>query len=303
MNKSVIFTLLLMLSATTAKAEKINLVADDRVEWHQSEQKMVAVGNAVASKKDMSIRADTITAYYENSNEATSQTKKSQIKTVHAKGGVILKSARADGFGNTMDYDVAADTMVLKGSPAKIKTAQEEITTTGSITYYPSKQQAIALENVVAIDAQKNKVHSDKMVSFFEKNAQGNLEMQRVEIYDNVKIITKDAEVTADRGVYLPKENLVNLYENVVIKQNGNFIRGDVAVTDLNTGISRLQTKKGSGKRVSGVFKEKEKNTTKEKAPKQEETSPQINEPSKSDPVKESIDNKDAKKTWQLKTL
>ena len=46
-----------------ARAEKINLVADDRVEWHQNEQKMVAVGNAVASKQDMSVRADTITAF------------------------------------------------------------------------------------------------------------------------------------------------------------------------------------------------------------------------------------------------
>ena len=259
MNKLFVSALFLISYICPAQAEKINLVADDRVEWHQTEQKMVAVGNAIASKKDMSIRADTITAFYENNKEGTTQAKKSQIKTVHAKGNVILKSDRADGFGNTMDYDVAADSMVLKGTPAKIKTAEEEITATGSITYYPSKQQAVALENVIAIDAQKNKVYADRMISFFEKNAQGNLEMQRVEIYDNVKIVTKDAEVTADRGVYLPKDNLVNLYDHVVIKQDGNFIRGDVAVTDLNTGISRLQTKKGSGKRVSGVFKEKDK--------------------------------------------
>lgn len=87
--------------------------------------------------------------------------------------------------------------------------------------------------------------------------------MKRVEIYDNVKIVTKDAEVTADRGVYLPKDNLVNLYDRVVIKQDGNFIRGDYAVTDLSTGVSRLLTRKGSGKRVSGVFREKDKDEKK----------------------------------------
>ena len=36
---------------------------------------------------------------------------------------------------------------------------------------------------------------------FFEKYAQGALEMKRVEIYANVKIVTKDAEDTAARGV------------------------------------------------------------------------------------------------------
>lgn len=103
---------------------------------------MVAVGNAVASKQDMSVRADTITAFYENAGAASDRQKsKSQIKTVHAKGGVVMKSARADGFGDTLDYDVAADTMVLRGRPAKIKTETEDITARGSITYYPSKQR------------------------------------------------------------------------------------------------------------------------------------------------------------------
>lgn len=291
MNKFFAAIGLLAIFIPPAHAERINLVADDRVEWHQNEQKMVAIGNAFASKQDMSIRADTITAFYENNSKTPkSQKAKSQIKSVHAKGDVIMKSARAEGFGSTLDYDTATDSMVLKGNPAKIKTPTENITATGSITYYPAKQQAIALENVIATDTQKNKVYSERMISFFDKNKQGNLEMKRVEIYDNVKIVTKDAEVTADRGVYLPKDNLINLYDNVIIKQDGNFIRGDYAITDLSTGVSRLQTKKGSGKRVSGVFHEKNKNKNKNKNKKQ-------NKASVSQPTSKS------EKTWELGTI
>lgn len=300
MNKFFAAACLLAVFTMPARAEKINLVADDRVEWHQNEQKMVAVGNAVASKQDMSVRADTITAFYENAGTASDrQESKSQIKTVHAQGGVVMKSARADGFGDTLDYDVAADTMVLRGRPAKIKTETEDITARGSITYYPSKQQAVALDNVIATDAQKNKVYADRMISFFEKNAQGALEMKRVEIYDNVKIVTKDAEVTADRGVYLPKDNLVNLYDRVVIKQDGNFIRGDYAVTDLSTGVSRLLTRKGSGKRVSGVFREKDKDEKKKggtPAPEQKQTAPDTQ--SQARPAT----GAEPEKTWELGT-
>lgn len=121
--------------------------------------------------------------------------------------------------------------------------------------------------------------------------------MKRVEIYDNVKIVTKDAEVTADRGVYLPKDNLVNLYDRVVIKQDGNFIRGDYAVTDLSTGVSRLLTRKGSGKRVSGVFREKETKMKRKKAetpaPEQRQTAPDAQ--SKSRPSS----GTEPEKTWE----
>ena len=70
MNKFFAAACLLAVFTMPARAEKINLVADDRVEWHQNEQKMFAVGNAVASKQDMSVRADTITAFYENAGTA-----------------------------------------------------------------------------------------------------------------------------------------------------------------------------------------------------------------------------------------
>lgn len=235
-------------------AEDIHLVADDKVEWHQNEQKMVATGNAVASKKDMNIRADKMTGYY--SKYRVNGQDKTGISTVHAEGNVKMHSSKADGFGDTLDYNVADETMILKGRPAKITTEKETITATESITYYPNRQQAVALGEVIASN-DAHQIHSNKMVSYFSKNPQGGLEMERVEIFDNLKIISKDATVTAEKGVYLPKENKVKLFDNVIIEQNGNFLKGDMAETNLSTGISKLLTRKSSGKRVTGVFKEK----------------------------------------------
>ena len=258
MNKIFCLLAAAVLVASSAWAEDINLVADEKVEWYQNENKMVAVGNAVASKKDLSVRGDTITAYYDSVKAPGGEKAKSRIKTVHARGGVIMKSPRATGFGDTLDYDVVKDTMFLNGRPAKIKTAEETITSTGGITYYLTEQKAVATGEVIASD-KENKIYSDKMVSYFTKNAEGNLEMERVEIFGHVKIVTPTAVANSERGIYLPKEAKVRLFDDVVLNQDGSLLKGDYAETDLNTGISRMLMKKGSGKRVSGVFKEKKK--------------------------------------------
>ena len=61
----------LMISAQ-AQAQYMNLTADKEVEWDSLAQKMTAVGNAVASKKDLQIRADKMTAYYAKNSSAAS---------------------------------------------------------------------------------------------------------------------------------------------------------------------------------------------------------------------------------------
>lgn len=248
----------MLITAAPLQADEVDLTADNRMEWHQKEQKMVAVGNAVATRKDLKVRGDTMTAYYKKVPPAD----KTQITTVHAVGNVKMSSARADAFGDTMDYDLEKDSMILKGRPAKIKTDKETITAIDSITYYPSQQKAIAIGDVHADNGQ-DKLFADRMVSYFEKASpnSNNLEMKKVNIYGHVKIITANATVWADRGTYLPQEGLVKLFENVTLEQDGNKLHGDYAESDLNSGISRMMAGKTSGKRVTGTFIEKPKNS------------------------------------------
>ncbi len=56
-------------------------------------------------------------------------------------------------------------------------------------------------------------------------------------------------------GIYYPDKGKVYLYENVVINQNGNILKGDKAETDLNTGISKVLSGQS---RVSGIWYEEE---------------------------------------------
>ncbi len=259
-----------------AHAEDIHLTADERVEWYRSEQKMVAIGNAVATKQDMNVRADEMTAFYEQ----TSGQSGTNIKDVHAIGNIIMTSPSAKAYGDTLDYDLRTDKMILRGKPfAKIITTDNKtITATDNITYYPSQNKAIALGDVVAKD-QDSTIYSNKMVSYFTKNDQGQSSLEKVEIYsDNkqVKIVNKQAVVTGEWGVYLPQINKVRLYNNVVINQDGNILHGDYAETDLKTSISRVLSNKKNGKRVSGVFIEKDKDEKKAETPQETAKEPAI---------------------------
>ncbi len=248
-------TFLAALSAVAAaSASDIDITAEQRVEWHQKSQKMVAAGNAVASKDDMSVKADTLTGYYDGGKNGA----KNSITRVTAAGRVRMSSAKAQAFGDNLDYDLLKDEAVLIGKPAKIDTGNETITAEDSITYYPKLQKAIALGKVMAVDKKQNKLYSDKMIAYFvkENDKTQNLTLQKVDIFGNVKIVTKDATVTADKGTYLPQDGLIRLSDNVSINQDGNVLHGDKAETNINTGISKLLS--GSPKnRVKGVFKEK----------------------------------------------
>lgn len=249
-----ILGIFLLALSSSAFAEDINITADNKVEWHQKSQKVIASGNAVASKGKMSIKSNTLTGYYKESGNKS----RGQIKRVVAQGNVIMHSPKADALGNQLDYDIEHDKAILTGTPAQIKTEKETISAQDNITYYPSEQKAIAIGNVEATDQQKNKIFSDKMVAYFEKdkNTKDGMTLNKVNIFGNIKIITPDAEVSAEKGSYLPKQGLIKLYNNVVINQQGNILKGDKAETNLNTGISKLLAKDAKS-RVKGVFKEK----------------------------------------------
>jgi len=249
-----IVSLFFLFFATSAYCEDINITADKKVEWHQKTQKMVAIGNAVASKGGMSIKSNTLTGYYQGGNKQT----KGKIKQVIANGNVKMHTPRADAFGDNLDYNLETDTAILIGNPAQIKTDKETISAQKNITYYPSEQKAVAIGNVSATDKQGNQIFSDKMVAYFkkDKSAEDSMSLDKVNIFGNIKIITPDAEVTADKGSYLPSSGLVKLFNNVIINQQGNILKGDKAETNLNTGISKLIAKDKQSK-VMGVFKEK----------------------------------------------
>ncbi|MDD4555761.1 MAG: LptA/OstA family protein [Alphaproteobacteria bacterium] len=256
MNKtSLVYSLtlafILLLQSSSALAN-ITLTADDRVELHQNDQKIIAVGNAQAQKDDTKIKAEKMTGTYIKDAK-----NKMQIERVVAEKNVRINSDTMSASGSFLDYDLNKDEMILKGNPAIIKTENGTIEAQEGIKYFPSKNVAVSVGKVKATE-NGNDIYADEMISYFADN-NGKLEIKKIEIMKNVRIISKDVVVLADKGEYIPKENKIRLHNNVTINQNGNILKGDYAETDLETGISKLIANKNKKGRVSGVFIEKKK--------------------------------------------
>lgn len=222
--------------------DPLHLTAEEKTELHQAENKIVAFGKAHAYNSAGEIFADKLTALFAKEDN--------KISHLKAEGKVKLKNAGgAVGQGEYFEFDKARDEMILTGKPARVADKNSRISAGKQITYHPARHLAVALGNVVADDG-KNKIFTDKMEIYLEAGAQT---VKRVEIPQKLKIVTAKGEVTADSGIYYPQKKLVNLYDNVVITQNGNVLRSARAETKLDTGISRVLSGKS---RVSGVFYE-----------------------------------------------
>ncbi len=236
-----------------AAAYDITITAEKQVEVYQNEKKAVAIGNATAVRPDMTIKGDRLTAYFAK-EKTTSGEEKNSITQMTGDGNVSLHLEKADAYGERMEYYVKEDYMVIKGKNSRIKNEKATVYADESITYYPGQNKAVAKGNVVANNGE-NKIYADTMETYFKKDAKGKQELERVEIPQNPKIVTKDGDVTAKTGIYYPGTGMVYLYENVVINQNGNILNGDKAETNLNTGISKVLS---GTERVSGVWYEEE---------------------------------------------
>lgn len=259
MKKYLLLLITLCLSCQ-AYAQNIIIDADKKVEWYRDEQKIIAHGNAVATKGESTLKGDKLTALYETI-QLEDGTQKDQIQKIFSEGNVWLNMNGSIGTGKFFEYDLPTGIAILKGNPAKLNSKTGDITATNSITYYKKENKSIALGNVIATNPEYT-IYSNKMISYFEKNKQGQNSLKRAEIYaDNqpIKIVNKQATVTGEKGIYIPQENKIKIYNNVVINQNNDILRGNYAETDLETGISRLLGQENKGGRVTGIFHNKKK--------------------------------------------
>ena len=100
------------------------------------------------------------------------------------------------------------------------------------------KEQTItAITNAKATQEQIT-IKADKLILHYTDNKKERID--QIEAIGHVVADNKKQTIQGEKGLYNPKTNIIQMNQNVVLNQNGNFMKGDQATLNLATGKSDL---------------------------------------------------------------
>lgn len=248
---------------------QIQVYADDGIEWVSEANRVVARGNAKATRGTSTITADTLTAYYRQGPGGN------EIWRLDADGNVTIATPTETATGYKATYDLDKAIFLLRGTPSKLVTPTDTVTAKDTLEYWENERMAVARGDAVAISQDKS-IKADVLTAHFKNKGGaapppkksgaktpgagqgGDLELQRADAYGHVVLITPKEQVTGDRGDYNLETGIATVSGSVKLTRDGNELNGGFAHVNLNTGISKLfgaaPGEKGGDTRARGTF-------------------------------------------------
>jgi lipopolysaccharide export system protein LptA len=235
--------------AQPAKNAPVEISADKSLEWNRKAKTYTARGAAVAKQGATEVASDTLVAEYRDANGGT------DIHRLTANGHVTIKSPPYIATGDKAVYDLGDGTAVMTGENLQIVTEGETLTARDSITFSANDNRLTANGEAVAVRG-TDTLKADVLNAFFQKNAAGDMVLQKMTADGHVSIKTVKETVTGDNGVYDVLSGKAVLTGKILIQQGASRIEGTRAVVDLKTGISQLfaESNAATEGRVKGVF-------------------------------------------------
>lgn len=228
--------------------QAITIDAEGGIEWSQKDQLFIATGPARATRGDMVLDADEMRAYYRPAASGGS----SEVFRLDALGHVRITAPGRVATGGHAVYDVDSAVIVLKdASPVTLTSGEDVITANEQMEFWDQRNMAVARGGAKAVRADKT-ISADVLTAHFVPDKQGKSELNTVEAFDNVVIVTKSERAFANRAAYNVPTGLARLTGSVKIVRGENVINGCSADIDLNSGISRMN-KCEDGAPVSGA--------------------------------------------------
>jgi len=268
-----------------ANAQPIQITANQGIEWRQADHEVIATGNAVAIRGNVTVDADQLIAHYRKkagapaappakSPTAPADDAESalgggdnEIYELDAIGHVHIFTPTDDAYGDHAVYYLDQAVLILTGSHLKLTTQHDVIRAKNSIEYYSVKRQAVARGNATITADDGRSIAADTLVGDLaptttppapttQTNTQPDMlgqagRLQKVEAYGHVQINTPTEEATGDKGVYLPDKGLARLGGNVVIISGQNRLSGSDAIVNTKTNVAQLLA--GPGGQVAGT--------------------------------------------------
>jgi lipopolysaccharide export system protein LptA len=228
--------------------QPITVESTNGIEWVRDGKMYIARGNAVATRGDVTVRGDTLTALYRDKPSGGTE-----IFRIEANGSVVITTPQERAVADRAVYDLDQAVVILLGDGLKFTSGEDVITATDSLEYWRDRNIAVARGDAVAV-REAQRIRSDTMTAYFEESPTGGQQISRVDALGDVVITTPQDVARGDEAVYTASERTATLSGDVRITRGDNQLNGDRAVVNLETGISRLLSGKDSGGRVKGLF-------------------------------------------------
>ena len=213
----------------------LNVEASQGIEWRREEGVFIARGDARAVQGETDVRAQTLTA----------PSGGSRIYRFEAEGDV--RAARGDTrlFGPKIVYDLDKSLFTVSGGETRLETPDETITAQGGMEFRERERVAVAQGDVIVI-RDGRKLRSDRVTAHFREQNGGGMRVARLEASGNVLIATAKEVVRADKAVYDPSREVIELDGDVRITRGRSELAGAHAFLDLRSGVSRLEAGRGA---------------------------------------------------------
>lgn len=213
----------------------IDVQAENGIEWQRSNKIIKATGNAHAVRGDLDVKADVLTAHYRERADG-----ETEIWQLEADGNVRIATPTEKAFAEKGVYDVDNAVVVLSGGKQiRLITAENVITAERQIEFWPQKQILVAQGNASAIQGD-NRLNAESLTAHFERDADGRSRMTRVEASDNVRVVTPNEVLRANRGIYNVESGIATLIGSVKITRGANQLNGCTAEIDMKAGVSKI---------------------------------------------------------------
>lgn len=272
----------------------VNIEADNGIEWQQSNKVYIARGNAKATRGDNTVTADTLYAFYRDTQQqqpagaaataaaaaptlrGTTPTSagapgvaqspldngSTQVYRIEADGHVVFATPTQTAYGDHAVYDVDQAVLVVTGKNLKIVTPQDIVTARDSLEWYDQKQIGVARGNAVAVrqGPEHKSIRGDVLIAEVTKPANQPSKISKVDAQGHVLLVSEDEIARGDSGVYNLDTGIATLSGHVTLTRGGNELSGQYAVVDTNTNVARLLSAPPSARltgpapRVSGLL-------------------------------------------------
>lgn len=226
---------------SSTEEDPIVIDAEDSVVCNEGTHTCVATGKAKAQKGDASVRGDTLTVHF-------SETENREITAITADGNVRMEAPDKSAQGDHLHYDPHQDHIRLTGHDLKITTPKLTLTAKDSIDYWHKENKSTA-HHAVARLPEGRLVQADTLTAYFKPEREKNktedpkaqpTEIDQLEGDGHFLACGPNGTVTGDRGTYDGKSEVIEVFGHVIVTQGKNIIKGEYGRANLKTEVAEI---------------------------------------------------------------